>query len=257
MLVHEDPVFRLVLPAGYRSVPVQTPGTILSHARHVGPNPLDSVAFAIEIMPGPTQCAETETSLAALQKGLPPGGQVQFSHLPWGRHTLTVIERRFPQSELDFFTLTAHVPLRSRAIHVTLGGVSSLEREVREDLRRVLESLEGPSPWPLETRHRVATVWATLTAVLLALEWLLRFRKVSAGVARARGSLCYGVTALFGSAIPTLIFFWRLEMISVLELLFGFLAVAWGAWTFSKGGRSCFRAAKEMEKAGAMPASPS
>jgi hypothetical protein len=78
---------------------------------------------------------------------VPPESTLGFSTVPWGEFTLGVVEYRTVLDGLPVFGMTTAIPLREKALLLTLQGADPLEKDLRSDFQMVMATVKGQSPW--------------------------------------------------------------------------------------------------------------
>jgi hypothetical protein len=98
---------------------------------------------------------------------LPPDSKTGFSTVSWGEFTLGVVEYHAVIDGLPVFGMTTAVPLREKALLLTLQGADPLEADLRRDFQMVMITVKGLTPWLTRAeRQRRATARLCDTAGL-------------------------------------------------------------------------------------------
>jgi hypothetical protein len=176
-----DPVFEVRLPKGYRHA---TDGKLGGcYERSAGS--ADWERIRILIVPGakPVEPGDAAPTFRDFARGdLPADTRPALLKDRWGGFGLDVLEVRFAWRSLDYYGRFVRVPLEKKALHVGVFGPRTLEREVIQDFRRAVDTLQGATNWksPEELRKRLygdVAVWAAAGLVVLhVLVWALVFR---------------------------------------------------------------------------------
>jgi hypothetical protein len=183
VLASPMPSYELALPAGYgHTTPRENP---FRYVRSCGRDSWETISLILATGSGP---------LAQNPAGITPGELLPFVTLPpdakrtfftvkWQDFDIGVIEYRAVVKDLPVIGLSAVLPLRGKAITLTLYAPEPLERELREEFRNVLGRVKKTSsPWitaedsrKIETGRTMA-IAGMIVAGLYPLAWGIAFR---------------------------------------------------------------------------------
>ena len=86
---------------------------------------------------------------------LPTPGNASWEKHPWRSFQIDVVRVQEQPGGIQTITFNAQVPLKPHALQVSVFGLAGEEKQLREDLRSILASIEGESNW-LTTEERVS-----------------------------------------------------------------------------------------------------
>lgn len=134
--------FRMWLPAGFEDVPSQSwpKGALMAKARFNRDGSLSRLVSVQDL----GEVIRQDADLSRLKRA---GGNVKLEKMRWRDFEVDVFSVTEGDRGLVFVSLNAQVPLVPRGVQVSISGLKTEERAVRQELEKLLESINGRSNW--------------------------------------------------------------------------------------------------------------
>ncbi len=144
-ITEADPSCEFTLPQSYKADPAQP----RVFQRSAGPEEWAQIRFTQAPAGGllPQTPAGISQGDAVLLAGLPADASFTFKTRPWGDFQTGIFEYRFVSRNLRMFGLRAVVPLKTKALLLSLEGADPLEKDIRSDFTLILDTVKGESNW--------------------------------------------------------------------------------------------------------------
>lgn len=144
-ITEADPPCEFTLPRSYKADPAQP----RQFQRSAGPEEWAQIRFTQVPASGlvPQTPAGMSQGDAVLLAGLPADASFTFKTRPWGDFQTGILEYRCVSRNLRMFGLRAVIPLKPKALLLTLEGADPLEKDIRSDFTLILDTVQGQSNW--------------------------------------------------------------------------------------------------------------
>ena len=181
-IVERSPSFELNLPTAYQAVDSKEEPR--SWRRPAGPEAWAQVTFRLGTAAGPMAQPAGAPTIEGLRPlaALPKVARPLFVQTRWKNFDLGAFEYKAVVKDLPVFGLTTAVPVEDSAVLLTVEAPEPLEKEVREDFRAILASLQGSTLWVTEEEQRRerSALWIEGGGLgvlgLYAIAWVFFFR---------------------------------------------------------------------------------
>lgn len=142
--------FRIWLPPGFEDVPSQSwpKGALMAKAKFNRDGSLSRLVSVQDL----GEVIRQDADLSRLKRA---GGNVKLEKMRWRDFEVDVFSVTEGERGLVFVSMNAQVPLVPRGVQVSISGLKTEERAVRQELEKLLESVEGRSNW-VSAREREA-----------------------------------------------------------------------------------------------------
>lgn len=167
---NRDLAFRMWLPMGFEDVPSQSwpKGALMAKAKFNRDGSLSRLLSVQDL----GEVIRQDADLSRLKRA---GGNVKLEKMRWREFEVDVFSVTEGDRGMVFVSMNAQVPLKPRGVQVSISGLKTEERAVRQELEKLLESIEGRSNW-VSAREREAAESSDLvrnTATVAALVLLV------------------------------------------------------------------------------------
>jgi len=156
--------FKVRLPDGFEGVSsrTRTEGVVMMKAKFNRDNSLSRLLSIQDL----GEVIRQDANFSRLRKS---AGNVKLEKIQWRAFEVDV----FSVTELDrgmaYVSLNAQIPLKPRAIQVSLSAPKSEERVLHHELETLLATIEGPSNWVTSRdRSALASAGVVRTSVVIA-----------------------------------------------------------------------------------------
>jgi hypothetical protein len=139
---HRELNFRMWLPPGFEDVPGQSwpKGALMAKARFNRDGSLSRLVSVQDL----GEVIRQDADLSRLKRA---GGNVKQEKMRWRDFEVDVFSVTEGEAGMVFVSLNAQVPLMPRGVQVSLAALKTEERAVRQELEKLLESINGRSNW--------------------------------------------------------------------------------------------------------------
>lgn len=177
------PLYELTLPAAYtHTTPRENP---TRYVRSCGRDMWATISLIVTAAEQPLAQNRDGITLQEVLPfvTLPPDAKPTFSTVRWQDFDVGLVEYRAVVKDLPVIGLAVVLPLKGKALTITLYAPEPLEKELREDFRDILGRVKkASSPWrtaeefrKIETANRVGIAGVALAALYLPV-WVIGFR---------------------------------------------------------------------------------
>lgn len=139
-LESQDPAYVVTLPKGYEQVPGES-----RYFRPFGRELWYRINLSFAAAPGPlVQNPSGITSPEVLPfVALPPDAVSTFSTMKWKDFDIGVVEYSAVVKDIPVIGLAVVLPLKGKALTISVSGPTTLEKETREDFKEIFSRIGG------------------------------------------------------------------------------------------------------------------
>lgn len=202
-ITEADPPCEITLPQSYKADPEHPRQFLRSAGRE------EWAQIRLTQVPAGGLLPQTPAGIsqvdAVLLANLPANASFTFKTRPWGEFQTGIFEYRGVSRNLRMFGLRAVIPLKSKALLLTLEGADPLEQDIRSDFTLILDAVKGESNWLDAATLKRLRLAKVLDRVGLGLVGL--YLVVWAAAFRESFMYCHGLRTvwLFAAAIALII----------------------------------------------------
>lgn len=178
-----EPAYQLTLPGDFQqTVPGESPPR---YVRSCGPEAWAKVSVVLVNGANPLKQNHSGVTCDDVLPfvTLPPDAKRTFYSSPWKGLDIGVVEYRAVVKDLPVIGISAVLPLRGKALTMTVYAPDPLEKELREDFKEILARITKTSTsWHTADEfrkiHAMEAVWKSggLLVVLYLMVWVASFR---------------------------------------------------------------------------------